>query len=464
MGNRLRKPRFSFSVHFFFLRAALEPKRKSEQKILIFQKKDIIVMLKGTITIPPDKSISHRSLIFSALTDSIVEIKNLSLGADCISTLKIFEKLGVKYKFLSKRDLISDSTNFLSKKEDYVFDCGNSGTTTRLLAGLFSGLGIDCTLTGDESLSKRPMKRIIEPLSKMGAKISSNDNKLPIKIKGGNLKAITYYSPIASAQVKSCLLLAGLGAEGKTKIYEPYLSRNHSEIMLEYLGANIISGNDENGYFTEIEKSKLTPKNIEIAGDISSAAFFMIAGAIIPNSEILIKNVGVNPTRSGIIDIFKQAEINFELINERIITNELTADIRVKYTPNIKPFKIEGSLIPRLIDEIPALTLLATQANGTSIIKDAQDLRNKESDRIKTIYDTFKLLDADIQENPDGFIVKGKKEFNKNVILETHLDHRLAMTYYILSLSNRAKTEIKGFECVNTSFPEFMELINQLKG
>jgi len=421
-------------------------------------------MLKGAITIPPDKSISHRSLIFSALTNSIVEIKNLSLGADCISTLKIFEKLGVKYEFLSKRDLISDSINFLSKKEDYVFDCGNSGTTTRLLAGLFSGLNVNCTLIGDESLSKRPMKRVIEPLNQMGAKILSDNNKLPIKIEGGNLKGITYHSPIASAQVKSCLLLAGLNAEGKTRIYEPYLSRNHSEIMLDYLGANINYGKDEKGFFSEIEKSVLSPKNIEITGDISSASFFMVAGAIIPNSEILIKNVGINPTRSGIIDIFKKAEIDFELLNERKITNELTADIRVKYTPDIKSFKIEGAIIPRLIDEIPILTLLATQANGVSIIKDAQDLRNKESDRIKTIYDTFKLFDTNIKENPDGFEITGKKEFNKDVILKTHLDHRLAMTYYILSLLNKGKTSINGFECVNTSFPEFMELIKKLKG
>ena len=232
--------------------------------------------------------------------------------------------------------------------------------------------------------------------------------------------------------------------------------------MLEYLSANIISGHDENGFFTEIEKSNLTPKNIEITGDISSAAFFMVAGAIIPNSDILIKNVGINPTRSGIIDIFKQAKINFELINERKVTNELTADIKVKYTPDIKPFKIEGSIIPRLIDEIPILTLLATQAKGTTIIKDAQDLRNKESDRIKTIYDTFKPFDTDIKENSDGFIIKGKKEFKKDVILQTHLDHRLAMTYYILSLINKGKTEIKGFECINTSFPEFTDLVNKL--
>ncbi len=419
-------------------------------------------MLRGEITIPPDKSISHRSLIFSALCNSRVKIKNLSMGADCVSTLKIFEKLGVKYEFLSKYDLISDSSYGLNFNSDFIFDCGNSGTTTRLLTGLFSGLNINCTLIGDNSLSKRPMKRVIEPLSQMGANIESNDNKLPIKIKGTNLNSITYLSPISSAQVKSAILLAGLNAQGKTRVYEKTLSRNHSEIMLEYLGANIEYGKDEKGYFAQIEKSNLTPKDIEITGDISSAAFFMVAGAITEGSDILIKNVGINPTRSGIIDVFKQCETDFEIINQRKITNELTADIKVRYTQNIKPFKIEGEIIPRLIDEIPVLALLASQADGTSIIKDAHDLRNKESDRIKTIYETFKMLGVNIEETHDGLIIEGKKDFNQNITLETHLDHRLAMTYYILSLINKGKTDIKGFECVNTSFPEFLELMGKL--
>lgn len=419
--------------------------------------------LRGEIIIPPDKSISHRALIFSLLCNSRVKIKNLSLGADCISTLEILKKLGVKYEFLSERDLISDSSDWLNSNEHFDFDCGNSGTTTRLLAGLFSGLNIDCTLYGDESLSKRPMKRIIEPLSQMGAIIKSNDNKLPLEIKGTDLNAITYYSPISSAQVKSAILLAGLNAKGKTRVYEKILSRNHSEIMLEYLGASINTGKDEKGYFAEIEKCSLIPKDIEITGDISSAAFFMVAAAIVEDSDVLIKNVGINPTRSGIIDIFKQAEINFELINERKVTNELTADIRVKYTKNIKPFIIEGDIIPRLIDEIPILALLATQAQGITIVKDAQDLRNKESDRIKTIVDSFKLLGVSVKENPDGFIIEGKKDFRKDVILETYLDHRLAMTYYILSLLNKGRTDIKGFDCINTSFPEFLDLIKKLE-
>ncbi|MBR3605493.1 MAG: 3-phosphoshikimate 1-carboxyvinyltransferase [Candidatus Gastranaerophilales bacterium] len=426
-----------------------------------FKTKQNINGLSGEITIPPDKSMSHRAIIFGALTGSKIKIKNLSLGEDCLNTLKIFEKLGVKYEFISNRDLILDSSNGFSTPNEPLY-CGNSGTTTRLLSGFFAWQNFDVKLTGDESLSKRPMKRIIEPLNQMGANISSNENKLPLEIKGSNLNKITYHSPIASAQVKSCLLLAGLGTEGKTRIYEPSLSRNHSEIMLEYLEANIQCGKDKFGYYTEISKSKLTPKNLEVVGDISSAAFFMVAAAIVPNSSIIIKNIGINPTRTGIIDVFKQAQIDFELLNQKAICNELSADIKVNYTPNIKPFEIKGDLIPRLIDEIPVLAVLATQAEGKSVIKDAKDLRNKESDRIKTVVEAFRALEIEIEEFDDGFKVIGKKEINKQATLKTHLDHRLAMSYYVLSLINKQEMTINDFNCTNTSFPEFLELMEKL--
>lgn len=427
-----------------------------------FKTKQNINGLSGEITIPPDKSISHRAIIFGALCGEKIEIKNLSLGEDCLNTLKIFEKLGVKHEFISSRDLILDSSNGFSAPNESLY-CGNSGTTTRLLSGFFAWQNFNVELFGDDSLSKRPMKRVIEPLSQMGAKISSNDNKLPLKINGSELQGITYHSPIASAQVKSCLLLAGMGAKGKTRIYEPTLSRNHSEIMLKYLGASIATGSDEKGYFAEIEKSKLTPKNLEVVGDISSASFFMVASAIIPNSSIIIKNVGINPTRTGILDVFKQAQINFELLNQKEICGELVADIKVCYTPNIKPFGIKGDLVPRLIDEIPILAVLATQAKGKSIVKNAQDLRNKESDRISTIVESFKTLGIEIKEFEDGFEITGIAEINTNATLETHLDHRLAMSYFILSLINKKEMIINGFDCINTSFPEFVQLINQLK-
>ncbi len=426
-----------------------------------FKTKQNINGLSGEITIPPDKSMSHRAIIFGALSKSKIEIKNLSLGEDCLNTLKIFEKLGVKYEFISKRDLILDSSNGFNMPNEPLY-CGNSGTTTRLLSGFFASLNFDVKLTGDPSLSKRPMKRVIEPLEKMGAVIDSNKNKLPLKIKGSSLKGITYQSPIASAQVKSCLLLAGLNAENKTRIYEPHLSRNHSEIMLDYLEAKISTGKDELGYFVEIEKSNLTPKNLEVVGDISSASFFMVASAITPNSSIIIKNVGINPTRTGILDVFKQAEINFELLNQKIICNEPVADIKVNYTPNIKPFEIKRDLVPRLIDEIPILAVLASQAQGKSVVKDAKDLRNKESDRIKTIVDSFKTLGIEIDEFEDGFSIKGKAKIDKTATLETHLDHRLAMSYYVLSLINKKEMTINGFDCTNTSFPEFLELMEKL--
>ncbi len=426
-----------------------------------FISKENITNLSGEIIIPPDKSMSHRAIIFGALTGGKVKIKNLSLGQDCLNTLKIFEQLGVKVEFLSERDLILDSSNGF-KTGDFTFDCGNSGTTTRLLSGLFSWQKFNSKIIGDESLSKRPMKRIIEPLSLMNAEIKSNENKLPLEIKGKELSGIEYFSKIASAQVKSSILLAGLGANGKTRTYEPTLSRNHSEIMLEYLGAKIETGKDEKGYFAQIEKSNLTPKNIEIVGDISSAAFFMVMGAIVPNSSILIKNVGINPTRDGIIEVFKQSEINFEILNKRLVSNELCADIKVSYTPNIKPFEIKGDIIPRLIDEIPILAVLATQAQGQSTVSDAQDLRNKESDRIKTIANALCALNVEIKEKEDGFIINGKKEFDKEVELETHLDHRLAMSYFVLSLINKKPMKIKGFDCINTSFPEFLDLAKQI--
>lgn len=425
--------------------------------------------LLGEIIIPPDKSISHRAIIFASLVSSKlktkIEIKNLSLGEDCLNTLEIFKQLGIKIEFLSKRDLILDGSQGL-KTGSFVFDCGNSGTTTRLLMGLFSRCNFNSKLIGDNSLSKRPMKRVVEPLEKMGAKIKSNDFKLPIVIEGSSLKAITYHSPIASAQVKSCLLLAGLDNINPTRIYEKTLSRNHTELMLDYLGFDIKVGKDEFGFFSEVKKTdekNLKAKTIEIVGDISSAAFFMVAAAIVPNSSVLIKNVGINPTRTGILDIFKQAQIDFKLINERTTAGEKAADILVNYTKDIKPFEIKGEIIPRLIDEIPVLAVLMTQAKGVSLVKDAKDLRNKESDRIKTIVEAFLALGIDIEEFEDGFKVKGKPEINQAANLKTHLDHRLAMSYYVLSLINKQAIEIEGFNCVNTSFPEFLDLIEKLK-
>ncbi len=423
--------------------------------------------LSGEIVIPPDKSISHRSLIIGAIASrelkEKIRIKNLSSGEDCIRTYEILESAGVEFQKVSDKELFLDAKKAFINPYEPLY-CGNSGTTVRLLSGLFSSLnGFECEFTGDESLKKRPMARIIEPLSLMGSEISSNENKLPLKIHGKTLSAINYVSPIASAQVKSAILLAGLNAVGCTKVIEPYLSRNHTEIMLKYLGAKIKVGKDKTGFWTTVEKSHFEPKDIEIVGDISSAAFFMVAAAIVPDSRVLIKNVGINPTRTGILDIFSQTKVKYSILNERIVSGEKVADIEVCYTKDIEPFVIKGDIVPRLIDEIPILAVLAAVARGKSVIGDASDLRNKESDRIKVLVEGMRAFGVSVEEKEDGFIVHGAIKPDFDVELETHLDHRLAMSYYVLSLINRGTTIINGFNCCETSFPEFLKLMDKLK-
>lgn len=412
--------------------------------------------LKGTIEIPADKSITHRAFMFSALTKGKVKVSNFSKGADCISTLNIIKQLGCNIDFCNDKELIIDSSGAL-KAPSEILDCGNSGTTTRLMAGILAGQSFNSILKGDMSLSKRPMKRVIAPLELMGAKIKHNDYKLPLEIIGSPLKGINYNSPLASAQVKSCLLLAGLYADGETIFSEPYKSRNHTELMFEYMGADIkIDGNT-----ITVKKSQLYSVDITVCGDISSAAFFMAAALIVPDSDITIKNVGINETRSGIIDVFKSMGGNIEIINERLVSNEKVADIRVKYS-KLKAVVIEGSIIPRLIDEIPVIAVAASQAEGTTIIKNAQDLRNKEADRITAVQTELSKLGADIQETPDGFIINGKSELQGNCEIECYHDHRIAMSAYIAGLICKNPVKINEFQWVNISFPEFLGLVSKL--
>ncbi len=413
--------------------------------------------LKGTIEIPADKSITHRAFMFSALTKGKVKVSNFSKGADCISTLNIIKQLGCNIDFCNDKELIIDSSVAL-KAPSEILDCGNSGTTTRLMAGILAGQSFNSILKGDMSLSKRPMKRVIAPLELMGAKIKHNDYKLPLEIIGSPLKGINYNSPLASAQVKSCLLLAGLYADGETIFSEPYKSRNHTELMFEYMGADIKT----DGNTITIKKSQLYPVDIiTVCGDISSAAFFMAAALIVPDSDIMIKNVGINETRSGIIDVFKSMGGNIEIINERLVSNEKVADIRVKYS-KLKAVVIEGSIIPRLIDEIPVIAVAASQAEGTTIIKNAQDLRNKEADRITAVQTELSKLGADIQETPDGFIINGKSELQGNCEIECYHDHRIAMSAYIAGLICKKPIKINEFQWVNISFPEFLGLVSKL--
>lgn len=413
--------------------------------------------LNGEIVIPSDKSLSHRAIMISSLAKGIAKINNFSHGADCHSTLNLFKNLGVDIEFQSEQSLILKSTGTLKSPLNNL-NCGNSGTTMRLVSGILAGQNFDSVLYGDESLSKRPMKRVIEPLTLMGAKIESNEYKAPLKILGQKLNGIDYKSKLASAQVKSCVLLAGLHADGKTSFTEPYVSRNHTELMLEYLGADITVDNST----VTIQKSELIAKDIDICGDISSAAFFIAAGLIVPNSDFIIKNVGLNPTRTGILDVVEMMGGNVEILDKRIVSNEEVGDIRVK-TSELKACEISGSLIPRLIDEIPVIAVMATQAEGTTIIKDAQDLRNKESDRITAVVTELRKFGADIDETSDGFIINGKKTLKGGCEIQTYHDHRLAMSMYIAALISEKPVKINEFQWVNISFPEFEKLIISLQ-
>lgn len=410
--------------------------------------------LKGAVTIPADKSISHRAVMFASLANGKSVIKNFSKGQDPLSSLKVCKALGIDAEF--KDNLIIKSSGNLSAPSE-ALDCGNSGTTMRLMSGILAGQNFISTLIGDESLSKRPMKRVIEPLSLMGAEIEANNFKAPVTIHGKKLHPIDYVSKLASAQVKSCILLAGLNVDGKTTFTEPYISRNHTEIMLKYMGANISV--DKNT--VTVEKSQLEPRTIEVCGDISSAAYFIVAGLIVPNSKIILKNVGLNPTRTGILEIAEKMGGNIKILDKRNISGEDVGDLQISYS-SLKACTVEGEVIPRLIDELPVIAVLATQAEGTTVIKDAQDLRNKESDRIKAVVKELKKIGADIEETADGFIINGKKKLDGNIDVETYHDHRLAMSLYAAGLICEKAVLINGFEWVDISFPEFDKLFTSL--
>ncbi len=413
--------------------------------------------LNGEITIPSDKSISHRAVMFSALAKGETIISNFSKGADCHSTLNIIKQLGCEVSFLGEKNIKINSDGLL-KPPVKELDCGNSGTTMRLMSGVLAGQAFNTTLIGDASLQKRPMKRVIEPLSLMGAKIEHNEFKAPLKIYGSNLNAIEYQSKLSSAQVKSCILLAGLNTEGTTIFTEPYKSRNHTELMLDYLGADIkVEGN-----VVSIKKSNLVAKNIDIAGDISSAAFFMVAALIVPNSNIIIKNVGLNETRTGIIDVLIKMGADIKILDKKNIAGEDVGDIQIKYS-QLKGIEIYGEIIPRLIDELPVIAVLATQASGKTIVKDAQDLRNKEADRISCLIKELRKIGIEIEETQDGFIIEGKQKIKGDAQCECYHDHRLAMSLYIAGLIAEKPIQINEFQWVDISFPEFLGLMEKLK-
>ncbi|MCI5900569.1 MAG: 3-phosphoshikimate 1-carboxyvinyltransferase [Lachnospiraceae bacterium] len=416
--------------------------------------------LRGEITIPGDKSISHRAVMFGAISDGTTEITNFLQGADCLSTISCFRKMGIEIENTPDRILVHGKGLHGLKAPEEILDAGNSGTTTRLISGILAGQNFSCELTGDASIQKRPMKRIITPLSMMDASIESirGNDCAPLRIHGHRLHAIHYLSPVASAQVKSCVLLAGLYGDGKTSVTEPALSRNHTEIMLRSFGASLSSSKTTVSILPE---PKLTGQKIQVPGDISSAAYFIAAGLIVPGSEILIKNTGINPTRDGILRVCSAMSADITRLNERTSGGEPVADLLVRYTPSLKGCVIEGDIIPSLIDEIPVIAVLAAYADGTTIIRDAQELKVKESNRLDIMVHHLSAMGADITGTDDGMIIHGGKSL-KGAILDSFLDHRIAMSFAIASLAAEGATSITNAECVNISYPEFYEDLRRL--
>lgn len=415
--------------------------------------------LRGELTVPGDKSISHRAVMLGSIAKGLTEIRHFLRGADCLSTISCFEKMGVSIEQEGERILVHGRGMRGLLPPSEVLDCGNSGTTTRLISGILCPQSFDVTLTGDDSICRRPMKRIMEPLARMGADISSiNGNGCaPLKICGRNLKAIHYESPVASAQVKSAVLLAGLYTDGVTKVTEPYVSRDHSERMLRLFGANVSS----QGTTVSIEPCReLYSSSIEVPGDISSAAYFIAAGLMIPGSEILIRNVGVNPTRDGILKVCRAMGGHVELVNLQHEDGEPTADILVRHS-RLCGTVIEGSLIPTLIDELPIIAAMACLAEGTTVIRDAAELKVKESNRIAVMVQGLSSMGANVRETEDGMIIEGGSLLH-GAAIHSHLDHRIAMTFAIAGLCAQGITHIEEAECVTISYPEFYNDLKRL--
>ena len=414
--------------------------------------------LKGTIKIPGDKSISHRAVMFGSLAKGDTEITGFLRGDDCMSTISCFKKLGIDIDVTDDKVIVhGKGLKGLSAPKESL-DVGNSGTTIRLISGILSAQNFDSVLNGDASIQKRPMKRVINPLSLMGASIeSTNDGYAPLTIHGSKLKAIEYTMPVASAQVKSAILLASLFAEGTTVINEPVASRDHTEIMLNYFGADI---KNNKGVITSSPVDELYGRNLEVPGDISSAAFFMVAGLVVPDSHIIIENVGINPTRTGIIDALQAMGGYVKVLNERKSGGELVGDIEVK-TSHLKATTLEGSIIPRMTDEIPVFAVAALCAEGTTYVKDASELKVKESNRIATMSTELGKMGVTITETDDGMIIEGNQKLKGSTVY-SHLDHRVAMSCAIAALIAEGNTAITDADCVGISFPDFYDILENL--
>lgn len=417
--------------------------------------------LRGTITLPGDKSISHRAIMLGSLAEGDVKIEGLSNCEDCQRTLKTFQKMGIKIENRSESQLLihGNGLNGLSRPRGPI-DAGNSGTTMRLLSGILAGQKFPSRIEGDESLNSRPVDRIIQPLRLIGASIIGREDKYPpLKIKPAKLHSIDYTSPIASAQVKSSVLLAGLYADGTTSVTEPAKSRDHTEKMLCWLGAEI----KVEGLKVSINgKKPLVAKDIKVPGDISAAAFFIVAASIIKNSAITILNVGINPTRMGLIKALNRMGAKIQILNKHKINNEPVGDIEVKAS-KLRGYTFKGSVIPELIDEIPVLCVAACFAKGETLIRDAKELRVKETDRIHSMALGLKKLGAKIGELEDGLIIKGDPAWaGEGDVVDSFGDHRTAMALAIAGLKASGKTRIEHAECINISFPEFESILQKL--
>ena len=416
--------------------------------------------VRGELAIPGDKSISHRSIMLGALAQGTSRITNFLRGEDNFSTMKAFRAMGVPIEDDGQTIIVHGVGLHGLKEPGDVLDCGNSGTTIRLMTGLLSGQSFFSVLTGDQYLRKRPMKRVVEPLARMGAQIAGRGGGTlaPLAITGGSLAGIDYRSPIASAQVKSALMLAGLYASGETRVTEPSLSRDHSERMFTFFGADL----DRSSHGVTVRGGReLQGQEICVPGDISSAAFFLVAALIVPGSELLIRNVGVNPTRTGVIDILQAMGGDIVLQNQREVSGEPVADLLVR-SSRLKGIEIGGEVVPRAIDEFPAICVAAAVAEGTTTIKDAKELRVKETDRIAAMAANLRIVGAgQIDETEDGMIIQGVESLSGGSVT-SYGDHRIAMSLSVAALVCRHQVEIDDVACVATSFPGFYELLDRV--
>ena len=425
--------------------------------------------LRGELTVPGDKSISHRAVMLGSLSEGVTRVKGFLNGADCLSTIGCFRNLGIDIELSDDEKEVTIYGKGLHGLNAYdgVLDCGNSGTTTRLISGILSAQSFDSELTGDESIQKRPMKRIMKPLMEMGADITSvkGNDCAPLSIHGKSLHGITYESPVASAQVKSSILFAGLYADGKTTVIEPTLSRDHSERMLRALGAEVSTRELPDGRaeisIEHCEKLVAPKEVLEIPGDISSAAYFISAALLVPGSDVIIRNVGINPTRDGIIEAYLSMGADITLENKRVSGSEDVADVHVRYTEGLHGAEIGGSLIPRLIDELPVIAAVAAGASGNTVIKNAAELKVKESNRIAVMVEGLEKVGVKATETEDGMIIEGQGRGLKicSGEIDTHKDHRIAMTFAVLALAGTQDTEVTLIDgdCINISYPTFYE-------